>query len=98
MPNIFEANKRKAQKLYDAIDASAVFSGNVAKEDRSMMNVTFSTKDKSHEAPFAAFCKERAIVGIEGHRSVGGFRASIYNAMPESGVGELIRAMQEFKG
>lgn len=96
--NIYAANIRKAQKLYDAIDSSALFIGNVVKEDRSMMNVTFSLKDKTKEAAFSAFAKERGIVGIEGHRSVGGFRASIYNAMPESGVDVLIAAMREFEG
>ena len=97
LQNIYTTNIRKAQKLYDAIDASALFTGNVAKEDRSMMNVTFSLKDKTKEAAFSAFAKEKGIVGIEGHRSVGGFRASIYNAMPESGVDVLIAAMKEFE-
>jgi phosphoserine aminotransferase len=98
LQNIYATNIRKAQKLYDAIDGSSLFIGNVAKEDRSMMNVTFSLKDKTKEAAFSAFAKERGIVGIEGHRSVGGFRASIYNAMPESGVDGLIAAMKEFEG
>ena len=96
LSKIYETNKRKAQKLYEAIDGSGIFFGNVAREDRSMMNVCFSLKDKSREAAFSAFTKERGVVGIEGHRSVGGFRASIYNAMPESGVDVLITAMNEF--
>ena len=96
-PKIYEANKRKAQKLYDFIDQSGLFYGNVKKGDRSMMNVCFSLKDKNLESGFSAFAKERGIVGIEGHRSVGGFRASIYNAMPESGVDILIGAMKEFE-
>jgi phosphoserine aminotransferase len=70
--------------------------GNVAKEDRSMMNVCFVMKDKSLESGFSALAKSKGIVGIEGHRSVGGFRASIYNAVPESGIDALIAAMKEY--
>jgi phosphoserine aminotransferase len=95
--NINTHNQRKAQKLYDAIDNSKVFAGNIAKEDRSMMNVCFVMKDTSLEAKFSELAKSKGIVGIEGHRSVGGFRASIYNAMPESGVDVLIDAMKEFE-
>ena len=62
-----------------------------------MMNVCFVMKDKSLEAAFSELAKSKGIVGIEGHRSVGGFRASIYNAMPESGVDILIAAMKEFE-
>ena len=94
--NIFATNQRKAAKLYDAIDDSGLFVGNVAKEDRSMMNVCFVMNDKSLEAKFTEWAKSKGIVGIEGHRSVGGFRASIYNAMPESGIDTLIAAMDEF--
>ena len=96
LSNIYATNTRKAQKLYEAIDNSGVFFGNVAKGDRSMMNVCFSLRDRSLEAKFSAFAKERGIVGIEGHRSVGGFRASIYNAMPKSGVDVLIAAIRDF--
>ena len=94
---IYETNKRKAAKLYEAIDSSEIFFGNVKPEDRSMMNVCFSLKDKSLEPQFSALSKERGIVGIEGHRSVGGYRASIYNAMPESGVDTLIEVMRLFE-
>lgn len=97
LSNLYENNKRKAQKLYDAIDQSGLFFGNVKKEDRSEMNVCFSLRDKGLESAFSAFAKEKGIVGIEGHRSVGGFRASIYNAMPESGVDVLIGVMKEFE-
>jgi len=97
LQNIYETNKRKSQKLYHALDSSTAFFGNVVKSDRSMMNVTFSLKDKNLEAQFSALAKELGIVGIEGHRTVGGFRASVYNAMPESGVDVLIRAMKEFE-
>ena len=96
LTNIYATNTRKAQKLYEAIDKSGVFFGNVAKGDRSMMNVCFSLHDRSLETKFSAFAKERGIVGIEGHRSVGGFRASLYNAMLESGVDILIAAIQDF--
>ena len=89
-------NIRKAKKLYDAIDASEIFEGMVAKEDRSLMNVCFKTKDVSLEEKFIAFCKPKNIVGINGYRTVGGFRASLYNAMPESGVQELVKAIEEF--
>lgn len=97
LENIYAVNARKAHKLYDAIDSSKLFVGNVAKQDRSIMNVCFVMKDKNLEPQFSEFTKQYGIVGIEGHRSVGGFRASIYNAMPESGVDTLIQAMQDFE-
>jgi len=97
LENIEAANQRKAKKLYDAIDASNLFEGTVAKEDRSLMNVCFTAKDKSLEEKFSAFSAERGIVGVKGHRSVGGFRASIYNAMPENGVDVLVEAIKEFE-
>ncbi|HLP20019.1 MAG TPA: 3-phosphoserine/phosphohydroxythreonine transaminase [Chitinophagales bacterium] len=96
--NIEARNKRKAAKLYAAIDNSELFEGTVAKEDRSLMNVCFNVKDKALEEKFVQFTQAREIVGIKGHRSVGGFRASIYNAMPESGVDVLCQAINEFKG
>lgn len=92
-----EINIRKAKRLYDAIDASHLFEGMVAKEDRSLMNVCFKLKDKALEEKFLPFAAERNIVGIKGYRTVGGFRASIYNAMPESGVDVLVEAMKEFE-
>ena len=97
LQSIYAANAHKADKLYSAIDSSSLFKGNVAKEDRSLMNVCFTMKDKALEPRFSSFAKDRGIVGIEGHRSVGGFRASIYNAMPESGVDALIQAMNDFE-
>ncbi|MCW3125118.1 MAG: 3-phosphoserine/phosphohydroxythreonine aminotransferase [Bacteroidetes bacterium] len=97
LQNISSVNQRKADKLYKAIDESNLFVGNIAKEDRSMMNVCWVMKDKSLEPKFNEMAKSKGIVGIEGHRSVGGFRASIYNAMPESGVDVLIRVMKEFE-
>jgi phosphoserine aminotransferase len=99
-----EVNIRKATKLYDAIDASALFEGRVAKEDRSLMNVCFrlketadSNRSKALEEKFLAFASQRNIAGIKGYRTVGGFRASIYNAMPESGVDALVETMNDFE-
>lgn len=94
--NIEARNIRKAKNLYDAIDASKKLQGMVANEDRSLMNVCFKTKDVLLEEKFIDFCKQKNIVGLKGYRTVGGFRASIYNAMPESGVQELVNAIEEF--
>lgn len=90
-------NNEKAALLYNAIDESDLFVGNAQKEDRSKMNVCFVMKDTSREADFLQFAKARGIVGIKGHRTTGGFRASIYNAMPISSVQVLVDAMKEFK-
>ncbi|MFT3979622.1 MAG: 3-phosphoserine/phosphohydroxythreonine transaminase [Ferruginibacter sp.] len=90
-------NIEKAALLYNAIDESDLFVGNVVKEDRSKMNVCFVMKDTSREAEFLQFTKSMGIVGIKGHRTTGGFRASIYNAMPISSVQVLVDAIREFK-
>lgn len=90
----------KATLLYDAIDNSKVFEGTVtAPRDRSIMNVCFVLKPefKDREADFVSFCAERGIVGIKGHRSVGGFRASLYNALPIDSVRVLTEAMKDFE-
>jgi phosphoserine aminotransferase len=97
LKTIEERNARKAKKLYDALDASSLFTGTVAKEDRSVMNVCFDLKNKTLEEKFNAHVATYGIVGIKGHRSVGGYRASIYNALPESGVDVLVEAMKEFE-
>jgi phosphoserine aminotransferase len=97
LSNIEQQNNTKAALLYEAIDNSSLFKGTVAKEDRSKMNVCFVMEDKNLEPHFAQFAKENGLIGLEGHRSVGGFRASIYNAMPLSGVEALIQAMKEFE-
>jgi phosphoserine aminotransferase len=89
-------NDAKAKLLYDAIDGNDLFVGTAAKEDRSKMNVTFLLKDNSRDKEFLDACAEAGIVGIKGHRSVGGFRASIYNAMPLEGVKVLTEVMAEF--
>ncbi len=105
---IEERNNRKAAKLYGAIDNSSLFRGTVAHEDRSLMNVCFNipssnlpteggTNTNILEEKFIAFAAQYGITGIKGYRTVGGFRASIYNAMPESGVDTLIEAMKEFE-
>ncbi|OGJ89647.1 MAG: phosphoserine transaminase [Candidatus Raymondbacteria bacterium RifOxyA12_full_50_37] len=91
-------NERKAKKLYAAIDSSTLFTGTCAKEDRSYMNVVFVLKNKNEdlEKKFLAGAKERKLVGLKGHRSIGGFRASIYNAFPEEGIDALVKYMEEF--
>ena len=96
---IEKMNLEKAAILYDEIDRNKLFVGTAKAEDRSVMNVCFVMKDeyKELEADFVKFATERGMVGIKGHRSVGGFRASIYNAMPKSSVEALIAVMQEFE-
>ncbi|MDR1645061.1 MAG: 3-phosphoserine/phosphohydroxythreonine transaminase [Tannerellaceae bacterium] len=96
---IEKMNLDKAAILYDEIDRNKLFRGTVATEDRSIMNVCFVMTDeyKELEAPFAAFAAEAGMVGLKGHRSVGGFRASLYNAMPRSSVQALVDAMQTFE-
>ncbi len=89
-------NKAKAEKLYATIDANPLFIGTAAQEDRSRMNVTFVARDEETEKQFSAYTSERGIVGLKGHRSVGGFRASIYNALPLSSVDYLCQLMDEF--
>ena len=92
-------NKEKAAVLYNEIDRSSVFKGTAAVEDRSLMNVCFVMAPgyEGYDAEFLDFAKERGLYDLKGHRSVGGFRASIYNAMPLEGVQQLVDAMQEFE-
>ncbi|NDW08709.1 3-phosphoserine/phosphohydroxythreonine transaminase [Dysgonomonas sp. 520] len=99
VPAMEKLNIKKAEILYAEIDRNPVFKGTCAVEDRSRMNVCFVMSDeyKDKEADFLAFAKERNLDGLKGHRSVGGFRASIYNAMPIEGVQDLIDAMQAFE-
>lgn len=89
----------KAEKLYEAIDSSRMFVGTAAPEDRSIMNVCFVMQPeyKELEAEFVSFAGTKGIVGIKGHRSVGGFRASLYNALPMESVEVLVNAMKEFE-
>lgn len=99
VPAMEKLNKEKAALLYAEIDRNPLFKGTAAKEDRSLMNVCFVMADeyKDNEADFLKFATERGLDGLKGHRSVGGFRASIYNAMPIEGVQALVDAMQEFE-
>lgn len=90
-------NHKKAKMLYDYIDSSELYSNPVAVEDRSYVNIPFVTGDKDLDAKFVKEAKEHGIVNIKGHRSVGGMRASIYNAMPVEGVEALIDFMKEFE-
>lgn len=90
-------NEKKASMLYDYIDNSSLFSNPVAKEDRSLMNVTFVTGNEEIDKKFIAEAKSQGLVNLGGHRSVGGMRASIYNAMPIQGVEKLIDVMKQFE-
>ena len=92
-----DTNTAKATMLYNEIDRNPLFYCPVKHEDRSKMNVTFLTNDTGHEALFLEMTKAASCSGLAGHRSVGGFRASIYNAMPLSGVATLVELMQEFE-
>lgn len=89
-------NKEKAALLYKEIDRNPLFAGAAKVEDRSLMNVTFLLKNKDLEGAFLEACAAADCVGVKGHRSVGGFRASIYNAMPKSSVHVLVDVMQDF--
>jgi len=96
---INKINTDKANMLYNEIDRNKMFQGTAAVEDRSIMNVCFVMTEeyKDKEDAFMTFAKERGMVGIKGHRSVGGFRASIYNACPVESVKALVECMQEFE-
>lgn len=91
-------NRRKAEILYNEIDANPLFKGTAVKEDRSLMNICFVMNDgfEALADEFRTFATERGMVGIKGHRLVGGFRASTYNAMPIEGVQALVDTMREF--
>jgi phosphoserine aminotransferase len=93
---IEKINIEKAALLYNEIDSNPLFKGTVAAEDRSKMNVCFVMNDPALEEPFLNFAKEQGIVGIKGHRLVGGFRASLYNALPLSSVEVLVATMKTF--
>ncbi len=93
---IEKENAVKSRVLYEEIDRNPLFRAVCAVEDRSDMNVCFIAENPEHEKPFLKLCDEKGIVGIKGHRSVGGFRASIYNALPITSIYVLIDAMQEF--
>jgi len=94
--SIEEKNNQKASLLYSEIDNNPLFRGPVAKEDRSNMNVTFLLNDETKMEAFDKMWKEAGIVGLPGHRSAGGYRASMYNALPLSSVEVLVEVMREF--
>ncbi|MDO5037711.1 MAG: 3-phosphoserine/phosphohydroxythreonine transaminase [Tissierellia bacterium] len=97
VPAMEERNKEKAKLLYEAIDNSQVFKNKIRPQDRSLMNVTFVTGDKDLDAKFIAGAKKKGLENLKGHRSTGGIRASIYNAMPLEGVKALVDYMKEFE-
>ena len=92
-----ERNEEKAKILYDFLDQSKLFRGTVRKEDRSLMNVPFVTGDADLDAKFVAEAKAAGFENLKGHRTVGGMRASIYNAMPKEGVEALVAFMKKFE-
>lgn len=92
-----QKNEEKAKILYDFLDSSKLFKGTVRKEDRSLMNVPFVTGNEELDAKFVKEAKEAGFENLKGHRSVGGMRASIYNAMPKEGVEKLVAFMKKFE-
>ncbi len=97
LDKMLERNEKKAALLYDYLDTSKLFKSPVAKEDRSLMNVPFVTGDADLDAKFVKEAAAAGFVNIKGHRSVGGMRASIYNAMPIEGVEKLVAFMKKFE-
>ena len=97
LEEIQKRNIEKAKILYDSLDSSKLFKGTVRKEDRSLMNVPFVTGDKDLDAKFVAEAKAAGLENLKGHRTVGGMRASIYNAMPKAGVEKLVEFMKKFE-
>ena len=89
--------KIKSDKLYEELERNSVFTSPIRKEDRSQMNVPFVFIEERDENEFLKFCSNKGLITLKGHRSVGGFRASIYNAMPIEGVDALISAMQDYE-
>ncbi|MBR2190829.1 MAG: aminotransferase class V-fold PLP-dependent enzyme, partial [Eubacterium sp.] len=92
-----ERNEKKAKILYDFLDQSEMFKGTVVPEDRSLMNVPFVTGDEELDAKFVKEAKAAGFENLKGHRTVGGMRASIYNAMPIEGVEALVEFMKKFE-
>ena len=92
-----DKNERKAKKLYDEIERNPLFTSPIAEKDKSLMNVPFVFAKGGDEPDFLAYCDTLGLKTLKGHRSVGGFRASIYNAMPEAGIDALIKAMRDYK-
>ena len=96
---LYRRNVEKAELLYNEIDRNPLFRGTTAKEDRSLMNICFvmSEGNEGLADEFMEFAKSRGMVGLKGHRLVGGFRASCYNALPKESVEALVACMQEFE-
>jgi phosphoserine aminotransferase len=94
---IHTINQRKAGKLYNAIDGTDFYRGTVDEKDRSMMNVTFRLPSEELETKFVKAADERGLLSLKGHRSVGGIRASLYNALPEEAVDALVDFMDDFE-
>jgi phosphoserine aminotransferase len=90
-------NEKKAKILYDFLDSSALFKGTALKADRSLMNVTFVTGNDEADKKFCGEAAKNGLINLKGHRSVGGMRASVYNAMPIGGVEKLVEFMKEFE-
>ena len=97
LENMKAINEKKAAVLYDFLDSSKLFKGTVEKKDRSLMNVPFITGDEELDAKFVKEAAAAGFVNLKGHRSVGGMRASIYNAMPIEGVEKLVAFMKAFE-
>lgn len=93
---IEKINNQKATLLYDTLDQIPVFKPTVEKADRSKMNVVFVMENPNEEKAFLELCRKEGMVGVKGHRSVGGFRVSLYNALPYSSVQTLVEIMQHF--
>jgi phosphoserine aminotransferase len=98
LAEIEKRNVAKAQLLYEYLDKSSFYKNSVEKRDRSRMNVPFTLKTSDLDAEFLKGAEARGMVQLKGHRSVGGMRASIYNAMPVEGVKQLVAYMKEFEG
>jgi len=94
---IEEINYKKAAILYDYLDNSSLFKATVAEEDRSIMNIPFVTGSEDIDKEFIGLAEKSGFTNLKGHRSVGGMRASIYNAMPTEGVQALVDLMKEFE-
>jgi phosphoserine aminotransferase len=94
---VASTNKRKAEKLYTEIDRTDFYHGLAAKPDRSLMNITFRLPNKDLEQQFDKEATAIGLHGLKGHRSLGGIRASIYNAFPEAGIDVLVEFMQAFE-
>jgi phosphoserine aminotransferase len=98
VPAMQKTNEAKAKLFYDYLDNSKVFSSTVAGKDRSLMNIPFVTGNEDLDKRFVKEAAAEGLVNLGGHRSIGGMRASIYNAMPMEGVQALIEFMQKFEG